>query len=46
MHRKNHYKSKDNNVLKIKPPIIFSKNDVDELMFRLEQVFNEDFMRF
>ena len=35
---------KDNNVIKIKPPMIFSKNNADELIFRLGQVLNEDFM--
>ena len=35
---------KDNNVLKIKPPIIFSKTNADELLAGLRQVFSEDFM--
>ena len=35
---------KDNNVLKIKPPMIFSIENADELIFRLDQVFKEDFM--
>ena len=35
---------KDNNVLKIKPPIIFSRENADELLLRLQIVFNEDFM--
>ncbi|CAM1373689.1 aminotransferase class III-fold pyridoxal phosphate-dependent enzyme [Tenacibaculum xiamenense] len=34
----------DNNVLKIKPPIIFSKSNADELLFFLEKIFMEDFM--
>lgn len=36
---------KDNNVLKIKPPIVFSKENADELLKRLKTVFGEDFMR-
>lgn len=36
---------KDNNVLKIKPPIVFSKENADELLFRLKAIFNEDFMK-
>ncbi len=36
---------KDNNVLKIKPPMVFSKANADELIFRLKTVLNEDFMR-
>jgi 4-aminobutyrate aminotransferase-like enzyme/Ser/Thr protein kinase RdoA (MazF antagonist) len=36
---------KDNNVLKIKPPLVFSKENADELLFRLRTVFSEDFMR-
>lgn len=36
---------KDNNVLKIKPPLVFTKENSDELIKRLTQVFNEDFMR-
>ncbi|MFH0999586.1 MAG: aminotransferase class III-fold pyridoxal phosphate-dependent enzyme [Bacteroidota bacterium] len=35
---------KDNNVLKIKPPLLFSKTNADELIGRLETVLNEDFM--
>ena len=34
----------DNNVLKIKPPIVFAKKNADELIFRLKTVFAEDFM--
>lgn len=34
----------DNNVLKIKPPMIFSKENAKELIFRLKMVFDEDFM--
>lgn len=35
---------KDNNVLKIKPPIVFSEENAYELLFRLKIVFTEDFM--
>ncbi len=35
---------KDNNVLKIKPPIVFSKENADELIFRLQTVLKEDYM--
>ncbi|QOD62505.1 aminotransferase class III-fold pyridoxal phosphate-dependent enzyme [Polaribacter haliotis] len=34
----------DNNVLKIKPPIIFSKKDAKEVIFYLKLVFKENFM--
>lgn len=34
----------DHNVLKIKPPIVFSKENAEELIFRLKTVFGEDFM--
>ncbi|GAA3579173.1 aminotransferase class III-fold pyridoxal phosphate-dependent enzyme [Snuella lapsa] len=34
----------DYNVLKIKPPIIFSKAQAKELIFYLSKIFNEDFM--
>jgi len=36
---------KDNNVLKIKPPIVFSKENADVLLQRLKTVLSEDFMR-
>ena len=36
---------RDNNVLKIKPPMVFSKQNADELLNRLTIVFKEDFMR-
>lgn len=36
---------KDNNVIKIKPPIIFTKENCDEVVAGLSKVFNEDFMR-
>ncbi len=35
----------DHNVLKIKPPIIFTKENAKELIFYLKKVFAEDFMR-
>ncbi|MEH6763691.1 MAG: aminotransferase class III-fold pyridoxal phosphate-dependent enzyme [Aequorivita antarctica] len=34
----------DHNVLKIKPPMVFSKANAEELIFRLKTVFGEDFM--
>ncbi|NQU34544.1 MAG: aminotransferase class III-fold pyridoxal phosphate-dependent enzyme [Bacteroidetes bacterium] len=36
---------KDSNVIKIKPPIIFSLDNAIELIFRLRSVFKEDFMK-
>ena len=36
----------DDNVIKIKPPIIFNKEDCDKLIFYLDKIFNEDFMKF
>ncbi len=35
---------KDNNVLKIKPPMVFSKENANELLSALRTVFQEDFM--
>ncbi|CAL2102092.1 Peptidase M23 [Tenacibaculum sp. 190130A14a] len=35
---------KDNNVLKIKPPIVFSKTNAEELIQYLTNIFNEDYM--
>ncbi|MDX2362820.1 MAG: aminotransferase class III-fold pyridoxal phosphate-dependent enzyme [Crocinitomicaceae bacterium] len=35
---------KDNNVLKIKPPLVFSRGNADELILRLTQILTEDFM--
>ena len=35
---------KDNNVLKIKPPLVFTKNNADELICSLRTILNEDFM--
>lgn len=34
----------DHNVLKIKPPIIFTKENAEELLFYLRKIFAEDFM--
>ncbi|QFZ53479.1 aminotransferase class III-fold pyridoxal phosphate-dependent enzyme [Oceanihabitans sp. IOP_32] len=34
----------DNNVLKIKPPIVFTKENATELIFYLRKIFAEDFM--
>lgn len=34
----------DHNVLKIKPPMVFNKDNAKELIFRLRQVFAEDYM--
>lgn len=34
----------DHNVLKIKPPMVFSKDNAEELIFRLKTVFGEDYM--
>ena len=36
----------DDNVMKIKPPIIFNQEDCDKLIFYLDKVFEEDFMKF
>ncbi|OSY86831.1 peptidase M23 [Tenacibaculum holothuriorum] len=36
---------KDNNVLKIKPPIVFAKNHAKELIHYLTKIFKEDFMQ-
>jgi len=35
----------DQNVLKIKPPMVFSMENAKELIFRLKLVFSEDFMQ-
>jgi len=35
----------DHNVLKIKPPMVFSMENADELILRLRKVFCEDFMQ-
>ncbi|GAH99078.1 unnamed protein product, partial [marine sediment metagenome] len=36
---------RDNNVLKIKPPMVFSKDNADQLLSGLRTIFKEDFMR-
>jgi len=36
---------KDNNVLKIKPPLVFSRRNAEELLSRLRTIFLEDFMQ-
>tara|TARA_B100001250_G_scaffold141374_1_gene120956 strand:- start:9226 stop:12252 length:3027 start_codon:yes stop_codon:yes gene_type:complete len=36
----------DDNVIKIKPPIIFNKEDCDKLIFYLDKIFEEDYMKF
>lgn len=35
----------DHNVLKIKPPIIFTKENAEELIFYLQKILAEDFMK-
>lgn len=35
----------DHNVLKIKPPIVFTKKNAKELLFYLEKILAEDFMK-
>lgn len=35
---------KDNNVLKIKPPLVFDRNHADELLLRLRQILKENYM--
>ncbi|MDE2833634.1 MAG: aminotransferase class III-fold pyridoxal phosphate-dependent enzyme [Bacteroidota bacterium] len=35
----------DNNVIKIKPPLVFDQDDADELVTQLERVLREDFVR-
>jgi 4-aminobutyrate aminotransferase-like enzyme len=34
----------NNNVLKIKPPLTFTKENAKELLFYLHKIFAEDFM--
>jgi 4-aminobutyrate aminotransferase-like enzyme len=34
----------DHNVLKIKPPLVFTKENAEELMYYLRKIFAEDFM--
>ena len=36
----------DNNVLKIKPPLVFDKSNAEFLLKNLQQVLKEDFMKF
>ena len=36
---------KDNNVLKIKPPMVFSKDNADQLLSTMRTVLHEDCMR-
>ena len=35
----------DYNVLKIKPPIVFTKENAEELIFYLDKILNEDYMK-
>jgi 4-aminobutyrate aminotransferase-like enzyme/Ser/Thr protein kinase RdoA (MazF antagonist) len=35
----------DHNVLKIKPPLVFNKENAQELIFYLKKIFAEDFMK-
>ncbi len=35
----------DHNVLKIKPPIVFTKENAEELLYYLKKIVNEDFMK-
>jgi len=35
----------DHNVLKIKPPIVFTKENAEELLLYLRKILNEDFMK-
>jgi 4-aminobutyrate aminotransferase-like enzyme/Ser/Thr protein kinase RdoA (MazF antagonist) len=35
---------KDHNAIKIKPPVVFSKENAQDLIARMEQVLNEDFI--
>ena len=35
----------DHNVLKIKPPIVFTKENATEVLFYLRKIFTEDFMK-
>lgn len=37
---------KDNNAIKIKPPMVFSIENANELLDRLKQILQEDFIRF
>ena len=35
----------DHNVLKIKPPMVFSQENAEELVFYLRKILAEDFMK-
>ena len=35
----------DHNVLKIKPPLTFTKENAKEVIFYLHKIFGEDFMK-
>ena len=35
----------DNNVLKIKPPLVFNKQNAMDLIFYLQKILGEDFMK-
>jgi 4-aminobutyrate aminotransferase-like enzyme len=35
----------DHNVIKIKPPITFTKENAQEVVFYLHKIFSEDFMK-
>ena len=35
----------DHNVIKIKPPLTFTKENAKEILFYLKKVFNEDFIK-
>jgi len=35
----------DHNVIKIKPPMVFSKDNAEDLIFYLRKIFAEDFMK-
>ena len=35
----------DHNVLKIKPPMVFSQENAEELILYLDKIFAEDFMK-
>ena len=34
----------DHNVLKIKPPLVFSKDNANQVLFYLKKILNENFM--
>ena len=36
---------KENNVMKIKPPLVFDKSQADQLLEALDSVFREDMMQ-